>query len=492
MGNGYGQGTGAAARGDVGLLPFVVATAALFILGAYFRVNHLFDVIRLDEATTYVLFVTRPLGEAISAYELPNNHILNTILAKLAVVAFGPEPWSLRLPNLLAGLGVMALTAIISRRWFGRAASVAALAVVAVSPLVIHYSVLTRGYGLMLFFGLLTLLSVERRHAGGAGKYWPAATAVSAALAFYAVPTAVLFVAPLAAYDLTLSRKEGKGGVYRWAALWLGAAGLTALLYSPVVWRNGWRTLLVNEYTARLGLADMGQYIRLYGRELADEKTWGVGGLPLWGALFSAGIIAGLVRRKAYGVFCGLCAGTIAVFFIAAFQMRPRVFCYLWLLGALGVGALAAAAVSKFRFRWKGAAWVGVAAVVLAAAAAGVAQERKSLIDDSCRSGAAPEAREIAAELCALPPLSRLAVNGWYDDTLRYYFITSGATTEAIDHCPPSAFTFEAYVVVQPGSTVREEVDMFFWDRRVYVCRQELVRRVGDAGLWRVVLVNPE
>jgi hypothetical protein len=470
----------------------VVATAALFILGAYFRVNHLFDVIRLDEATTYVLFVTRPLGEAISAYELPNNHILNTILAKLAVVTFGPEPWSLRLPNLLAGLGVMALTAIISRRWFGRIGAVAALAVVAVSPPVIHYSVQARGYGLMLFFGLLTLLSIERRHVGGAGKAWPVATAVSAALAFYAVPTAVLLVAPLAAYDFILCAKGGRSAVYRWAAVWLGAAGLTALLYSPVVWRNGWRTLLVNEYTARLALAEMGQYIRLYGRAIRDERTWGVGGLPLWGTLMVAGLIAGVVRRRAYGLLCALCAVTVMVFFVAAFQMRTRVFCYLWLLGALGVGALAAAAVSKFRFRWKGAAWVGVAAVVLAAAAAGVAQERKRLIDDSCRSGVAPEARELAAELYALPPLSRLVADCWYKDTVKYYLIKAGADTEAIDHCPPSAFTFEAYVVVQPGSTVREEVDMFFWDRRVYVCRQELVRRVGDASLCRVLLINPE
>ncbi|NIT36455.1 MAG: hypothetical protein GTN49_08130 [candidate division Zixibacteria bacterium] len=477
---------------DARAKPFIVAVGALFVLGTYLRVNHLCDAIRLDEATTYVLFVTKPFSEAISAYELPNNHILNTILAKLAVSAFGPEPWSLRLPNLQAGIGVMALTAIISVRWFGRAAAVAALAVVAVSPSVIHYSVLARGYGLMLFFGLLTLLSIERRHAGGARRAWPVATAVSAALAFYAVPTAVLFVAPLAAYDLILTAKGGKYAVYRWAAVWLAAAALTALLYSPVVWRSGWRTLLVNEYTARLGLAEMGQYIRLYGREIRDEKSWGVGGLPLWGTLMVAGFMAGAVRRKTYGLLCALCAGTVLIFFVAAFQMRARVYYYFWLLGALGVGALAEAAVSKFRVPWKGAAWVGLGAVVLSAAVVGVAEERKRLIDESCRSGVAPEARELAAEVCALPPLSRLVVNGWYDDTLKYYLIKAGATTAAIEHYVPRAFTFEAYVVVQPGSSVREEVDTFFWDRGAYVFRQKLIRRVGDAALWRVVLINPE
>jgi len=136
--------------------------------------------------------------------------------------------------------------------------------------------------------------------------------------------------------------------------------------------------------------------------------------------------------------------------------------------------------------------WVGVGAVVLSAAAAGVAQDRKRLIDDSSRSGVAPEARELAAEVCALPPLSRLVVNGWYKDTLKYYLIKAGVDTEAVDYRTPRAFTFEAYVVVQPGSSVREEVDAFFWEGRVYVLRQELTRRVGDAALWRVVLINPD
>ncbi len=125
--------------GDADARPFLAATAALFALGIALRVGHLFDVIRLDEATTYVMFVSRPFGEAVSSYQLPNNHLLNTILAKLSVAAFGPEPWSLRLPNLLAGVGAMALVAAIAYRWFGRVGAVAALAAAAGAPSVAHY-----------------------------------------------------------------------------------------------------------------------------------------------------------------------------------------------------------------------------------------------------------------------------------------------------------------------------------------------------------------
>ena len=81
---------------DAGGRPFLAAIAGLFAIGIALRAIHLFDVIRLDEATTYLLFASRPFDEAVTSYQLPNNHLLNTVLVKLSVTAFGPEPWSLR------------------------------------------------------------------------------------------------------------------------------------------------------------------------------------------------------------------------------------------------------------------------------------------------------------------------------------------------------------------------------------------------------------
>ena len=124
---------------DADAWPFIAATAALFAIGIALRVGHLFDVIRLDEATTYVMFASRPFGEALSSYQLPNNHLLNTVFVKFSVAAFGPEPWSLRLPNLFAGVGAMALVAAIAWRWFGRAGAVGALAAAAVARPIVQY-----------------------------------------------------------------------------------------------------------------------------------------------------------------------------------------------------------------------------------------------------------------------------------------------------------------------------------------------------------------
>jgi len=94
---------------DAGGRPFLVAIAGLFAIGLALRIVHMFDVVRLDEATTYALFASRPFGEAVTSYQLPNNHLLNTVFVKLSILAFGPEPWSLRLPNFIAGIGAMAL-----------------------------------------------------------------------------------------------------------------------------------------------------------------------------------------------------------------------------------------------------------------------------------------------------------------------------------------------------------------------------------------------
>ena len=469
--------------------PFIAATAALFALGIALRVGHLFDAIRLDEATTYVMFASRPFGEALSSYQLPNNHLLNTLFVKLSAAAFGPEPWSLRLPNLLAGAGAMVLVAAIACRWFGRAGAVAALAFVAVSPSPVHYSVQARGYSLMIFLCLLALWSIEQRHDGG-GRRWTVVAALSSALALYAVPTGLLLVLPLAAYDFIITLKGGKSALRFWAAAWLGAAALTALLYLPVILHGG-EQFFANEYNARLGPGGMGQYLRLQGRALRDEKTWGAGGLAVWGPLVVAGAVAAAAKTKRAGLFFVLCALALVACYKARFPLPTRVLNYVATLAALAVGGLAGAAADKMR-RWGNkAAWAGAAAAVALAAAAAAGGEARNRLDDSVRSGSAPGAEELAAALRTLPPVTRVVVGGWHHDTVKYYLMLNGGPAAAVDRNTPQAFTFEAYVLVPPGSTPRKETDPYFWLGPVPIARGEWVGEVAAFGIWKAIIINP-
>ncbi len=479
--------------GDADAWPFLAAMAALFAIGIALRVGHLFDVIRLDEATTYLLFASRPFGEAVSSYQFPNNHLLNTVLVKFSIIAFGPEPWSLRLPNLLAGVGAMALVAAIAGRWFGRAGAVGALAVAAVALPVTQYSVLARGYGLMVFLCLLALWSVEQRHVGG-GRGWTVVAALSCALALYAVATALLLVLPLAAYDFALSLKEGRRALAFRAAAWLGAAALTALLYLPVILHSGAGQFFANEFNARLGPGQMGQYLQLYARALRDEKTWAAGGPLLWAPVVIISAVAAAAKKKRAGLFFALCALAFVAFYIARFPLPTRVLNYVATLVALAVGGLAGAAadmISGVR-RWgRKAAWVGAALAVALAAAVGAVGEAKNLLDDSLRSGAAPEAKELAAALRVLPPVTRVIVRGWYRDTVKYYLILSGGPAEAIDQHPPQAFTYGAYVLVPPGSTPRKETEPYFRFGPVPIVRYEWTCEIAGFGIWKVIIFNP-
>jgi 4-amino-4-deoxy-L-arabinose transferase-like glycosyltransferase len=478
---------------DAGGRPFLAATAGLFAIGIVLRVIHLFDVVRLDEATTYILFASRPFGEAVTSYELPNNHLLNTVFIKLSIIAFGPEPWSMRLPNFLAGIGAMALVAAIAGRWFGRAGAVGALAAAAVALPIIHYSVLARGYGLMIFLCLLALWSIEERHAGG-GPRWTVVAALACALAVYAVATAVFLVLPLAAYDFILSWKEGKRALALRAAAWLAAGALTALLYLPVILHSGADKFFANEYNTRLGPGGMYQYLRLYGRALRDEKTWAAGGAPLWAPLVALATVAAVATKRRVGLLFGLCSLTFAAFFAARFPLPTRLFNYVAPLVALAIGGLAGAAagaISGARKWSKKGAWVGAAAVVALAAALGVVGETKNLIDDSLRSGSARKARSVAAALAELPPVTRMVVGGWYHDTVKYYLMLNGFPTEAIDRHPPQAFTFNAYVLVPPYSTPQKETDIYFCSGPAPIVRCDCVADVEGFGIWRAVIFNP-
>lgn len=478
---------------DAGGRPFLAAMAGLFAVGIALRVVHMLDVVRLDEATTYILFASRPFGEAVASYQLPNNHLLNTVFVKLSIMAFGPEPWSMRLPNFLAGIGAMALVAAIAGRWFGRAGAVGALAAAAVALPIVHYSVLARGYGLMTFLCLLALWSIEERHAGG-GRPWTVIAALCCALAVYAVATAVFLVLPLAAYDFILSSREGRREFAFRAVFWLAAGALTALLYLPVILHSGADKFFANEYNARLGPGGMYQYLRLYSRALQDEKTWAAGGAPLWAPLVVVAAVTAAATKKRVGLLFALCALVFLAFFKARFPLPTRLFNYVATLAALAIGGLAGAAAHALsgKRKWSGkTAWVGAAAVVAVAAAVGAAGEAKNLIDDSLRSGSARKARSIAAALAELPPVTRMVVGGWYHDTVKYYLMLDGFPAEAIDRNPPQAFTFDAYVLVPPYSTPQKETDIYFWGGPVPIVRCDCTAGVEGFGIWKAVIFNP-
>ncbi len=107
-----------------------------------------------DEALTYEWYVTHTIHDIISSV-IPsaNNHVLNSVLAKLSLQIFGDHLFFLRLPSLLAHIGYMMCSILISRRLFKDAWWVlGCFMLLQLNPFMFEFWGLARGYALSMAF----------------------------------------------------------------------------------------------------------------------------------------------------------------------------------------------------------------------------------------------------------------------------------------------------------------------------------------------------
>ena len=117
-----------------------------------------------DEAVSYLYFVGRSFGTIFSIHTIEpvNNHVLNSLLARFAVLAFGPSEWALRLPNVLAFGAFLACGMALCRRFSSAASSLCGFLLFSANPFALEFFSLSRGYGLALAFLSAALLQFVR------------------------------------------------------------------------------------------------------------------------------------------------------------------------------------------------------------------------------------------------------------------------------------------------------------------------------------------
>ena len=160
----------------------------------------------------------------------PNNHPLHSLLVRLAA---GGQPvhseLRVRLPSLLA---MAALVVLLPLFYYGvtrdREIALLAGAWCASSAPLLHFAQTARGYELQTLLVLLFALLVyhanpSREHASGAFEGWLLAGAVMTGVAaVLTLTTSILYLAPLAAYDLVSRRVRWRlaqtGGGKSWVA----------------------------------------------------------------------------------------------------------------------------------------------------------------------------------------------------------------------------------------------------------------------------------
>ena len=128
------------------------------IVGSLLRLADLTRDLGHDEVYTKQVFASVSYEKITPSYSVPNNHILHTLLVRLAVQVFGLAEWSLRLPALLAGLAVLPLVYTIGRCTLGSPAAASLVAwIFALSPVHIHYWHSARGYSLLVLLCAMAL-----------------------------------------------------------------------------------------------------------------------------------------------------------------------------------------------------------------------------------------------------------------------------------------------------------------------------------------------
>lgn len=210
--------------------------------GAALRMWCMLAPITADEAVAYMTFATKPIGETISNYALPSNHVFHTVLTKWTTALFGSNLFALRLPSVLAGVLVLPLFYLFVRSMFNRYIALMALAMAAASPCLVEVSALAHGYSIAWACWMLAL--VLGRHVVRENNTVTALLmGASCAFGMWAVPTMmpmalmVLFwvtFSLLGKYDRSVSTRMASVGLSLLVFL-----ALTTLLYFPVILSHG-------------------------------------------------------------------------------------------------------------------------------------------------------------------------------------------------------------------------------------------------------------
>jgi uncharacterized membrane protein len=165
-----------------------VATCVLVCVGALLRVYDFWTPeLWIDEYATRWVVADVTWGEAARrAIHSHGQSPFYYVIVKLSCAFLGVSPFSLRLPSVLFGIGVLALAYPLAIRIFRqRGAALCAVAIFAMNGTMIWYSQEARPYALALFGVMLSFLSyvalLERE-----APTWRLAYVVSTAGVFYA------------------------------------------------------------------------------------------------------------------------------------------------------------------------------------------------------------------------------------------------------------------------------------------------------------------
>jgi hypothetical protein len=227
----------------------------IFIIGIFLRIYYLFTPIRIDEAGVFIFLASKSLIVCIFSYPFPGHHVFYTIMVNILHNILGDNVWVMRLPALLTGILLIPATYLLFRAISNNLAALLSSTLVAVSSPLIEYSTNARGYTIVTFIFIISLLLIyylsENRNLFG----WSIFILLSA-IGFY---TITIFLIPFGIlilwYILLVMFNSSKYVYLKDIGLAVIITGLlTFMLYLPIIIVYGSSVVLGNQYVQSLPL----------------------------------------------------------------------------------------------------------------------------------------------------------------------------------------------------------------------------------------------
>ena len=435
---------------------------ALMAGGVALRVAFLNRPMHGDEGWNYIHFASRSLGECLSDYGVPNNHLFHTALVHISTRLLGNRTWAIRLPAVLAGILMIPACYLAARLLYGKAAALVATACIAASPILVEFSTMARGYtlvGLLFLLLIATGACIARRPSLVAWICF----AVFGALGFWTMPPMlypfgmiVLWLAGMLFLGQAPERRRRDLAALAGACLATGL--LTLVLYSPVLRTSGPGPIVANRFVVPL------PWDKLPGA-LAAQLS-GVGsqwarGVPVAVVmLMLLGFVVGLPLHRRlcrYGPSLVVCAVLWLPPVIILQRVAPfdRVFLFLLplfcVVASSGLSWLATVAVRASRRPVHIDISATVASAIFVVVSASIFSTK--CITNSGETGALNDAPAITAML--KPHIQEYdLVYCWppANSILEYYFYSQGISRKYLKE--RRGMTGRSVVVTCPGQTV--------------------------------------
>lgn len=282
----------------------------ILLLGMFVRLFFLFQPISSDEARGYYAWTARPFVLAISDYRAP-QHLLYTMLDYPIVRICGDAEWAIRLPAFVGGIMMIYLMYVFGRKAANEAIGLFGAAMVAIHPVLVHFSVNGRAYTLHICAVLLLWYAAMQIVDYGKRKYYGVLVG-SGVLGLMALPTMIY---PLIGTYLWIVYSQWTGSYSRLSVrlmkikplvfcglvtIWLGT-----FAYMPAyIASDRWYSVDADDVSGVLGWSQLP--VRIWNLFAGAVSQWGFGIPIMLSSIFIALFAYGFIRhlRKNIGFLC--------------------------------------------------------------------------------------------------------------------------------------------------------------------------------------------